>query len=662
MKQASRSKPELLLPAGSVEAFYAALQGGADAVYLGLKDFNARGRATNFSYWQAAAVVKEARKNQVKVYIALNTVIRNNEIARLVDTLFVLTQIKPDAVIVQDWGVFYLIKKHFPQLTVHASTQMANHNSAGLAHAHKMGIKRVVLARELTSTELEQIAAKSKIEIELFIHGALCYSFSGLCLFSSFLGGASANRGQCAQPCRRNYSQNEKEGYFFSLKDNQLLEHLPFIEKLKIDSLKIEGRLKPAEYVFQTASAYRKAIDFQSKSAEAKEQLRFDLGREKTDYFYGKKVSEAITQSSGTGFLLGMVTKVENGSVTFSSGLLLDENCRLRFRNKANDQQTDFNINNLQQKGQECTFQTKSAMIGVRDEVYLAGAKMKFPDKIKTDSIKINDRCPASKVSAIKSDLIFKPKPSKTEIYLRLDRLAALENIDVTKYEGILLNLPKKEWAQFLEKPLLKGRLKEKVILEFPKFIAENDLSFYRDASAKLVEKGFSSFFVSHLSQVELLPKGTRFGTNENVYAFNDSAVKLIRSEGAYRYCYPLENDIVNMAKGTDRDGIVPVYFFPQLFFSRMPVAVEKETSFTDKNGEEFRKLVRDGMTIVIPKNPVSLTLYKNKLERYGFSRYLVDLSFAESTWEQISFVVKRLLQSESITNTSLFNFKRELK
>jgi len=661
MKQQSTFKPELLLPAGSIESFYAALQSGADAVYLGLKDFNARGRASNFSFWQVAAAIREARKKQVKVYITLNTVIRNNEINRLVDTLFVLGQLKPDAVIVQDWGVFYLIKKHFPQLTVHASTQLANHNSIGTIHAAKMGFKRVVLARELTQPELEQIALKSKIELELFIHGALCYSFSGMCLFSSFIGGSSANRGQCTQPCRRNYLQNKQEQYYFSLKDNQLIDHLDLIEKLNINSLKIEGRLKPAEYVHRVATAYRKAIDFPNKRAEAKLQLQFDLGREKTDYFYGHSVSEAITQSAGTGYLLGTVSNVQNGEVTFTSNILLEQTNRLRFRNKNTDQQTDFNINQLEQSGSECKFRTKSALIEVGNEVYLAGEKLKFPDKLKTDGIKINDRCTSALANKLKSDLIFKPRERKTEIFLRIDKFEMLEWIDISQFETILLSLNETNLNSMLNHQSIKKYLL-KIHFELPKFIAEKDLTFYREALSRLVLAGFKSFFVSHLSQTMLLPKGTCFSTNENVYTFNDAAIRMLKNEGANYTIYPLEDDIVNLAKGTNRDGIVPVYFFPHLFYSRMPVKLEKETTFTDKNGEEFRKIVANGITIVIPQKPVSLTLYKNKLERYGFNRFLIDLSNTNTSNTEFQTILQRFRNSESISGTTIFNFKRELK
>ncbi len=198
--------PELHLPAGNIESFYAALEGGADAIYLGLKQFNARGRARNFTNSQLPKLLKEAKKHNVQVYITLNTVIKNQEITELFDYLHFLNLTGVDGIIVQDWGVYYIAKRFFPKLKIHASTQLGIHNSLGTNFSEKKGFKRVVLARELTLNELQTICEKSSVETEVFIHGALCYSFSGMCLYSSYSGGRGANRGLCTQPCRRVYS------------------------------------------------------------------------------------------------------------------------------------------------------------------------------------------------------------------------------------------------------------------------------------------------------------------------------------------------------------------------------------------------------------------------------------------------------------------------
>ena len=309
-------KPELLAPVGNNETFYAALEGGADAVYLGLRHFNARERAVNFSNAQIPVIIKEAHKKNRKVYITLNTVIKNQELHELLDTLYFLEKVKPDAVIIQDWGVYLLIKKYFPSLNIHASTQTANHNSIGANYSYQKGIERVIFARELTLKELEKIKHLSKAELEIFIHGALCWSFSGMCHFSSYLGGHGANRGRCTQVCRRVFTSEDKSGYFFSLKDNQQIDLIPELIKIGVKSLKIEGRLKSDDYVYRVTKAYRMVIDDVSKINEAKELLYFDLGRKKTSYFLGNNLKNIITKSPNTGLFLGKISEIiEDGVI-----------------------------------------------------------------------------------------------------------------------------------------------------------------------------------------------------------------------------------------------------------------------------------------------------------------------------------------------------------
>lgn len=662
MNNQTKDQPELLLPVGNTEAFYAALKGGADAIFLGLRSFNARNRASNFTPWQLSAIVKEAHQNGVKVYITLNTVVRNHELPELINTIYILSQIKPDAVIVQDWGVYFLMKKYFPKLTIHASTQMANHNSVGANYSYKIGIERIVMARELTKTELAEIVKKSKAEIELFVHGALCYSFSGMCLFSSFLGGASANRGKCTQPCRRNYSQNESESYFFSLKDNQLIEHLPFIEKLGIDSLKIEGRIKSAEYVYQVASAYRLALDHPNERERASHILQTDLGREKTDYFYGKHVGEAITQSANTGMYLGNVQSFSEATVTFKSNVELSGGCRLRIRSRQNDEQTVVKVDELTHKQDVYSFTTGAKQINVDDEIYLAGLRMKFPSKLNTNGIKINERIRFDRLAQIKSGIKHKSKPAKPEYYLRIDSLGWLRKIRLEDYSAVILNFSKTELEEFNPQLPFIQKNKQRIYIELPKFIPEGDLKFFKNIIQQIVASGIINFSLSHLSQKDLLPAKAKFITNENVYAFNDAAILFLKQEGAQRTVLPYENDIVNLAKGTDKAGIIPVYFYPHLFFSRMPVKAKKESWFKDKMGEKFRKVVRDGMTIILPEHPVSLTQYKSKLERYGFHRFLIDLSSTSPSKNTPKTILNRLKRSEQIQPSSNFNFKRELK
>ena len=263
-------KPELLSPAGDMECFFAAVENGADAVYFGLKDFSARASADNFAIDDASKAIAYARKRSVKVYIAINTLIKTHELERVVDYLIALDELQPDALIIQDLGLLYLIQSQFPHFYLHASTQMTIHNLAGVKRLERMGFKRVVLSRELSIDEIKNISQNTSMEVEVFVHGALCYSYSGLCFFSSMTGGRSGNRGRCAQPCRMYYkSQPDEGGYLFSMKDLRTLSQIQALMTAGIHSFKIEGRMKSPEYVAVVTHTYRQAIDGKLKDEEA---------------------------------------------------------------------------------------------------------------------------------------------------------------------------------------------------------------------------------------------------------------------------------------------------------------------------------------------------------------------------------------------------------
>lgn len=255
---------ELLAPAGTYDAFLAAIENGADAIYLGGKLFNARANASNFSLEELEEMVKFAHLRNVKIYVTLNTLLNNTELAEALDFAYDLYNINIDAVIVQDFGLAKVLHEYIPGLELHASTQMTVYNLAGVKELQKVGFKRVVLARELSFEEIKNICDNTDVEIEIFIHGALCISYSGQCLMSSMIGDRSGNRGKCAQPCRLPYTllKNDAEvakGYLLSPKDLSMLDLISSIPNVK--SLKIEGRMKSPEYVATTVKTYRKYID-----------------------------------------------------------------------------------------------------------------------------------------------------------------------------------------------------------------------------------------------------------------------------------------------------------------------------------------------------------------------------------------------------------------
>ena len=312
---------ELLAPAGNTEALDAAVNEGADAVYLGLKTFNARMRSSNFAWSQFEAAVDSLHKRNKKVYVTVNTVLTQEETEKMYRFLKYLDSVSPDGIIVQDLGIVQMAKTHFPKLKLHASTQM-NIASAKAANAlSRFGISRVVLARELSLKEIEAVNLNTSCELEVFVHGALCVCQSGLCMFSSYLGGKSANRGMCAQACRRLYTahtpQGDKDGYYFSPHDLQLIDYVPDLIKAGVSSFKIEGRMKSAEYVGTVVSAYRHVIDnWEKNKKEAVETgrriLAGDFARKKTSFLFVSSKAEEIlnpNQAGGTGIFLGTIDK-----------------------------------------------------------------------------------------------------------------------------------------------------------------------------------------------------------------------------------------------------------------------------------------------------------------------------------------------------------------
>jgi len=261
-------KIELLAPAGSREAFYGAVHAGADAIYMGGEKFGARAYADNFSREELITCIRYGHIHGRRSYLTANTLIKEQELAELMEALKPLYEAGLDGVIVQDIGALQVIRRHFPELKLHASTQMTVTGEAGAKLLRELGVSRVVPARELSLRELRRLKQESGLEVEAFVHGAMCYCYSGECLFSSFLGGRSGNRGRCAQPCRLSYdtdspgaSVHRKEYYPLSLKDLCTIEHLPELIEGGIDSLKIEGRMKKPEYAAGVTALYRKYID-----------------------------------------------------------------------------------------------------------------------------------------------------------------------------------------------------------------------------------------------------------------------------------------------------------------------------------------------------------------------------------------------------------------
>lgn len=298
-------KIEILAPAGSYESFHAAIVAGADAVYAGGPKFGARAFAENFTEDQLLNAIDYAHLHQRKFYLTVNTLLKDYEIEQLPEYLEPLYQRGLDAVIVQDMGVLNVVRQYFPDMDIHASTQMTVTGVNGAQFLKENGAVRVVPAREISLEEVRNIKSVTGMEMECFVHGALCYCYSGQCLLSSLIGGRSGNRGQCAQPCRLPYTVDGEKGYLLSLKDICTLDIIPDLIEAGIDSFKIEGRMKRSEYVAGVTSIYRKYVDLYLKNPQKpylvddkdKEMLMdlFNRGGFHTGYYKQKNGRNMIT-------------------------------------------------------------------------------------------------------------------------------------------------------------------------------------------------------------------------------------------------------------------------------------------------------------------------------------------------------------------------------
>ena len=282
---------ELLAPAGSMEALRAAVQNGADAVYLGCGTFNARQNAKNFTPQTLTEAVTYCHVRGVAVHLTLNTLVSDREMPELIDLIHHAANSQVDAFIVQDLGVLRLCRQIAPHIPVHGSTQMSIHSLPGVLLCAAWGLQRVVLSRELSREEIAYICANSPIEIEVFAHGALCMCYSGQCYLSAAIGGRSGNRGRCAQPCRQSYGYNRWENkYPLSLKDNCLVQYMQELEAMGVASVKLEGRMKRAEYVAAVTEVYRQAIDKVPVSKAMTDKLYKAFNRQGfTDGYYTGK-------------------------------------------------------------------------------------------------------------------------------------------------------------------------------------------------------------------------------------------------------------------------------------------------------------------------------------------------------------------------------------
>ena len=603
-------KPELLAPAGSIESFHAAVEAGADAVYLGLADFNARLRARNFTARTLAYILPFAHKHNVKIYVTLNTLVKQAELEPIVHTLYQLEQMGVDALIVTDRGVIDIARNHFPRLRLHASTQMTIHNSAGVCAAQRLGLKRAVLSRELTLEEIRSIRKQAAIELEVFVHGALCYSVSGLCLASSFLGGSSGNRGRCTQVCRRKFSVCQAgqaclsglAGYCFSPRDLCAAPFIPFLKEIGVAGLKIEGRMKNAAYVYTVVNAYRKAIDGTISVDEAGDLLQHDLAREKSALFLdGVRQSGIITDAarSGVGELIGTVIEAGKDRITVASESACAQGDRIRIQPKSGFEGTAAVIRSVAYEPGVRHLQLKTAVeCSTGDTVYLVGRhgeEARFDRKgvIGVVPVPFRERCPiVNKIMQnIASDsrgpgegacahgtsspgspnspawgrLKQGPRSPKTSMHVCA---FSGTSSDVSRRDTLWVKIDTVDWldhaantpcqrlifaGDLQETEMLLGdsaRLKlwqSRLFIALPPFIPEHEVTGWQSLAGRFMEAGISRGVCSNISHPLIFPKGFEIVADSPLGCLNRASQGALQKTGFKGFIHPYEDDYLNI-------------------------------------------------------------------------------------------------------------------
>jgi len=694
-------KTELLAPVGSLEAFFAALESGADAVYCGLSEFSARAKAKNFSLPEAERLVACAHRQQRKLYITLNTLLKENELPRLIEILAALAAMNVDGIIIQDLGVWRLAKNYFPTLPLHASTQMTIHNAAGVRMLERMGFTRAVLARELSLKEIAGIRQQSSIELEHFVHGALCFSISGQCLFSSLLTGMSGNRGRCAQPCRRRYHNRQQPGYHFSTSDLSAIELLPDLIKAGVISFKIEGRMKGAEYVARVVAAYRRVLDAaasERKEAlrEAAEQLALSFGRQPTKGFLTGFAPTNIADSSQKGTLgqpLGKVVSLKGGMVGFVTSDRLHIGDRLRIQPQNDQAGTGFTVKELfvEQKKSKAgkpgdflrvPLPEKGGFFKVGDAVFKVGGKTVFTMSSEA-CLKRLSEIPLPEPGGIAQEALTVARnqalagllPEKKVLStgeprftLRGSAPLDLELLEDGRISRLELPLTPENLAALKKVERLASLHKERLVWEVPAMLFGGEWEEYRRAVQMLVGQGYRHFRLNNLGHIPLFAglDGVRLLGGFRCYVMNSQAGLAWQDLGLIELTANLEDDRKNL-QGLFRRALpiplaVTVYSAVVVLLSRIPIrGVRPGTILLSDAGEGYRIRYLNSLTEVTSEEDFSLLGFLRELKSMGCREFVVDLSHCHVSSGKGRQVLVALAADHSLPGTFTFNYLRGL-
>jgi len=629
---------ELLSPAGNLQALVAAVNSGADSIYLGLKEFSARAFASNFSIEQIPSIYSYLKSNGIKLYIAINTLIKEIELNKLIKYLSILSKIGVDAIIVQDFGIVNIVNDLFPTLKLHSSTQMTNLNSYDIKFLEKLNFKRVILDRQLFFEEIKLIKNNSSIEIEIFIHGALCYSFAGQCYFSSFLGSQSANRGRCTQPCRRAYILNrQKKGYFFSPNDLSSINNFEQLLHLGIDSFKIEGRMKNEQYVSNVTRAYRILIDYYKKNGklsenikkEAKNFIRNSLGRKTTPgiYFNSKSIVEP-NLSGATGLFLGKTIESSNRFIVFKTG----SNLKIGDRVRIQDLQKTVKINKIIVKNRISNSAKKGEIVKIplseRITIRKNSLIFKVSSKIDIDIPPSLNRVKNINVKDFDLPQIKEINKHNKEYYFKISNIKDILSFPDNTKDYLILPVNQANELYLVKKKIEK--LKNNIIFELPLFIFEKELEKFHKIIEDLTTYGFFKFFInskSHLQFFKNINK-TFLILSERLHIANSYSADLFLKEKVNRVVLDFENDKENLLNfKLKNSAIITLYSNFPLLISRIDNGLKSNSEVMDNKKESFIIRRKKGLVQIFHKQPFNIVENKNELENMGFSKFLFDIS-----------------------------------
>ena len=575
---------ELLAPAGNLEIFKGVIESGADAVYVGGSMFGARAYANNFTEEELLEAIDFAHLRGVKVYLTVNTLIKNSELSKLYDYLLVYYKRGLDAVIVQDIGVVKAIHEYFPSMEIHTSTQMTVTGADGVRFLSQFGVTRVVMAREVSLAEMKRIHEETGMELEAFVHGALCYSYSGQCLFSSILGGRSGNRGRCAQPCRLPYTvEGKKDEYILSLKDMCGIKALDKLHDAGVYSLKIEGRMKQLEYACGVVKYYRSYIDSMKPVTDADydrikalgnrcgftDRYYFDHnGSDMVTYVKPNFVSNAAEPSpekrklSIEGELVlregepGSLT-VKRGDVTYKASIEpvsaalkapLDKKAAIDRINKTGD--TDFEFSHIKAQIGENVFVPNGALNKLRRDA-ISGLCDKLLKKYYRNDARYVDMSGLTALPehVVKSDAAHDEAVNDYTTICscmtrsQLDTLISYECFDVFYLDFDMYDR-KTLIQQFADDVKSLTKRNKKVYLMLPTIFRADSSDYFVSIAKELDKVSFEGFVVKNYEELYLtenLFTGKKVILDHNMYTFNDVSKSVFFEHGVSGDTVPLE-------------------------------------------------------------------------------------------------------------------------